>query len=298
MANSRPLVSVISVNYNEPEETREFLKSLYKSDYPNFETIIVDNGSKRKVEKKLEKLYPNLTCIISKKNLGFAGGNNLGIDLAKGEYFVFLNNDTLVPSDFIKIMVRFIQQNPNVGIASPRLVFQNGKIQYAGSTNLNSFTGRGKRIGFNEEDKGQYNRNYRTDLTHGAAMIVPKKVVDRVGKMHEQYFLYYEELDWCTRIKNNGFEAYYIGETYVIHKESVSVGIESPLKTYYMSRNRILYLRRNSYGLYKVSSIVFYCIFGTLKSSVVFLYFRKINLLKNLWRGVLWHLDKKYFFKG
>ncbi len=294
---STPLVSIISVNYNEPEETKLFLDSLYKSDYQNFETIIVDNGSKRKISKNLEKHYPKLTCIINEKNLGFAGGNNIGVDKAKGEYLIFFNNDTIIPSLTVSMLTQYMINNPNVGIASPKIIFEDNKIQYAGSTRLNTFTGRGKRIGFYEDDIGQYNNNYQTDLVHGAAMITSRKVIEEVGKMFEDYFLYYEELDWCMHIKKANYKIWYIGKAHITHKESLSVGIDSPLKTYYMSRNRILFQRRNTKGISRIISIIFYCTFGASKLSLRLIFSKKYSQLENLWRGIFWHVNKKYVFK-
>ena len=251
------LVSIVSVNYNQKEHTIEFLDSISESTYDNFEVILVDNGSKDPLDKDLEKNYANLKCIILKENLGFAGGNNVGIKEAIGEYLIFLNNDTLVPPQFISTMVDFMESNDEVGMASPKLIFPNERIQYAGSSDFNKLTGRGSRIGFNEVDQGQYAKNYPTSYAHGAAMITRREVLNKVGLMREDYFLYYEELDWCERIKRNGYSIYYVGATYVIHKESISVGINSPLKVYYMSRNRILFLIRNTEGINRFTSIIF-----------------------------------------
>lgn len=298
MSENKPLVSIISVNYNEPEETIEFLESVYQSDYPNFETIIVDNGSKRKIDDKLSEKYPNLKTLIHDKNLGFAGGNNLGIRIANGDYLVFLNNDTLIPKDFISKMVLFIQENPMVGIASPKVVFPNKIIQYAGTVKIHPLTGRGKRIGLMEVDQGQYNKINETDLPHGAAMIVPKKIIKEVGEMPEDYFLYYEEHDWCTRIINAGYKMYYFGHTSVIHKESISVGQDSPLKVYYLNRNRILYHLRNHRGLPQISGLIFYCIMAFPKQLISFLIKGQKEHRKNLVRAVLWHINKKYVYKS
>ncbi|UXP32423.1 glycosyltransferase family 2 protein [Reichenbachiella agarivorans] len=298
MSTTQPLVSVISVNYNEPEETELFLESLYQSDYHNFETLLVDNGSKRNIDPSVENRYSNLSLIVSEKNLGFAGGNNLGVAKAKGKYLIFLNNDTLLPRDFIDKLVMFMETHPEAGMVSPKIVFPNGKIQYAGSLDINGITGRGKRIGYLEEDHGQYDKNYPTDLPHGAAMIVPAKVISEVGSMYEEYFLYYEEHDWSMAIKRAGYKIYFFGETNIIHKQSISVGIDSPLKVYYMSRNRLLFQKRNFSPFNTVLSVLFYSFFALPKSSIKYLSSGKTAQFKNLWRGYLWHLNKNYVFKG
>ncbi|MGL1888644.1 MAG: glycosyltransferase family 2 protein [Reichenbachiella sp.] len=294
---SKPLVSIISVNYNEPEETKLFLDSLYKSDYQHFETIIVDNSSKRKISKDLENKYPNLTCILHDENLGFAGGNNLGINIAKGSYLVFLNNDTLVPKDFLNTMVSFMKAHPLVGMASPKVIYPNGIIQYGGARDIHPLTGRGKRIGLYEKDIGQFDHIHETGLPHGAAMIVSKDAIDQIGGMPEEYFLYYEEHDWCKHLKKSGFKMYYVGTTHIVHKESISVGEDSPLKVYYMNRNRILFHFRNFSGLNLISGLMFYSIFALSKTTLIYLLQGKLKHLKSLWRGVLWHFNKNYVFK-
>ena len=296
--SNRPLVSIISVNYNQKEETFDFLDSVEDSDYENIEVILVDNGSKDPIGNSIEKKYNNLTYLYSENNLGFAGGNNLGMVSSKGKYLVFLNNDTIIPPDFISKMVSFMESDKTVGMASPKVVFPDGTIQYAGAIEINLLTGRGKRIGLFEKDNGQYDRNYETDLPHGAAMITRRDIVGKVGLMPEEYFLYYEEHDWCLKIKNEAYKMFFVGETSVIHKESVSVGVDSPLKVYYMNRNRILFLRRNASGFSRFSGILFYLMFALPKNTISYILKGKGKQLSSLWRGVLWHLNQKYDFKS
>ncbi|PIB34642.1 hypothetical protein BFP72_04065 [Reichenbachiella sp. 5M10] len=298
MPAKQPLISIISVNYNEPEETLAFLGSVYQSDYPSFETILVDNGSKRKIDRSLEQQYPNLTCIIHEENLGFAGGNNLGIKAAKGKYLVFLNNDTLIPTDFLTKMVAFMVDHPEAGIASPKVIYPNGMVQYAGAKKIHPLTGRGKRIGLMETDRGQFNCTHPTDLPHGAAMIIPKKIIEQVGHMPEEYFLYYEEHDWCMKIQHAGYKMFYFGDTHVVHKESISVGVNSPLQVYYMNRNRLLFQRRNTKGLPRVCGILFYGIFAFPKQLIQYVSKGMFHHAENLVRGTLWHLNKNYDYKG
>ena len=296
--NPQPLVSIISVNFNEPEETIEFLDSLQQSDYPNIEIIIVDNGSKKKIDSSLESKYPNVTCIFSEKNLGFAGGNNLGIEVANGEYLFFLNNDTLVPADTVSTMVAYMETHQQVGVTSPKILFMDNRIQYAGATDINFLTGRGSKIGNLEEDNGQYDKTYRTNLGHGAAMMVRRSVVEEVGPMPSIYFLYYEEHDWTLHIKRKNHEVHYVGTAHIHHKESVSTGKASPLKTYYLNRNRLLFLRRNSAGITRIMGLLFYLFFAFPKYTLQYLMKGKLNHLRNLWRGVLWHLNSRYDFKS
>ncbi len=188
----------------------------------------------------------------SEKNLGFAGGNNLGVKVSSGEYLFFINNYTEFPKGTLEGLLELFQTIPNLGIVSPMLCYHEPKIkqhkdviQYAGSTPVHPLTGRNRTLGEGEENQGQYTQPQPTAYVHGAAMLVPRRVLEEVGPMAEEFFLYYEELDWCARIKRAGYQAFIHPGVKVYHKESVSVGRISPLKTYYLNRNRIYFMRRN-----------------------------------------------------
>ncbi len=264
--NNNPLVSIVTVNYNHSEDTLLMIKSLKQCSYKNIEIIVVDNGSFNDNVSSISTEYPDVKLIILPHNLGFAGGNNEGFRHAQGEYVLLLNNDTEVDPNFLEPLVSVFQNNKNVGMASPKLLYFHSPemktIQYAGSEDINIYTGRGKNIGMGEIDNGEYNQVRQTDSVHGAALLVSKKVLTEVGCMPDVFFLYYEEHDWCSAMKRKGFIAYYVGTSRVFHKESVSVGKNSPVKTYYMARNRVVYLRRNAKGLSFFLAILFFLSFS------------------------------------
>jgi GT2 family glycosyltransferase len=292
MASEFPLVSIITVNYNAPDDTLEFLKSVKELTYPNLEIIVVDNASKVDPGAMIATAYPDVIYIRSEQNLGFAGGNNLGIKIAKGDYLFFLNNDTLLYHDFMEPIVNFMIAHPDAGMASPMVLYPDGKtIQYAGGIGINPYTGRGKRVGLFEEDRGQYDSSCKTDFGHGAAMIVPRKVITDVGPMPELFFLYYEEHDWVEQVKRAGFNMYYIGTSKVLHKESISTGgFESPLKVYYLTRNRLLFMRRNTTGLPYYIGLIFFVLVSIPKNTLVYLFRGKLKLLKSFYQGIGWNI--------
>ncbi len=253
-----PKVSVIIVNYNQANVTHDCLRSLQNVTYPSLEIFVVDNASCQ-AQRIRPQDYPNVICIESDINLGFAGGNNLAIKKATGEFILLLNNDTEVTPDFLQPLVSLFSEYTDAGIASPKIIFHStGLIQYAGANGINSFTGRGQTIGYNEEDKRQYDKIERTALAHGACMLIKRDVLNKIGLLHESYFLYYEEFDYCEMAKRAGFSIYYNGFSHIRHKQSVSVGKLSSLKAFYMAKNRILFARRNFKGLEKIASISFY----------------------------------------
>ncbi len=288
-----PLVSIITINYNQPEHTMALLDSIRKLHYRNIEVIVVDNASVVNPEKMIYERFPEARVIVSEKNLGFAGGNNLGIAVAKGYLLFFVNNDTELAPDAIKPLVELFESHPDAGIASPKILYYNSGelIQYVGCSRMNPYTGRNHRTGFMEKDRGQYDVTKATELAHGAAMMVPRSVIDKVGTMPEVFFLYYEELDWCETIKRAGYSVWVVPASKVYHKESMSIGKNSTVKTYFLTRNRLLFMRRNTAGIEKLSWIVFFTLFSIPKNILSFLFRKEFEHLRAFWRGVVWNLS-------
>jgi len=216
---------------------------------------VIDNASKEDEASIIEKRYPEVKVIRSKENLGFAGGNNLGIKSACGKYLFFINNDTILHhlNSDISHLVNRLESSPNIGAVCPKIRFawDNNPIQFAGYTPLSRITMRNRSIGYGEEDKGQYNTAHPTPYAHGAAMLVKRNVIEKVGLMPECYFLYYEELDWSMMFKRAGYDIWYEPACTIFHKESQSTGQYSPLKAYYLTRNRLLFAKRNIQGIQK-----------------------------------------------
>lgn len=241
-------VSIITINYNGLKDTCELLDTLPLED-DSIEVIVVDNASKEDEVTQIEQRYPQVKVIRSKENLGFAGGNNLGIQASHGRYLFFINNDTLLrpqTSDLRPLTTR-LESSPKIGAVCPKIKFSWGEnlIQYAGYTPLSKITMRNHSIGFGEADCGQYATPHPTPYAHGAAMMVKREVIEKAGLMPECFFLYYEELDWSMMIRRAGYEIWYEPACTIYHKESQSTGQSSPLKSYYMTRNRLLFAKRN-----------------------------------------------------
>ncbi len=241
-------VSFITINYNGLADTLEFIASVkQKVSSVNYEIIVVDNASKEDEATEISNQHPDVKVVRSNKNLGFAGGNNLALPKATGKYLCFINNDTIIQVDgFAQIIQRF-ENHPSIGMISAKLRYwaESSTLQYAGFTPLSRITLRNEGIGCGEQDKGQYDTALPTAYPHGACMLIPSKVLNEVGPMYEDYFLYYEELDWAERIRRAGYEIYYDPSSVILHKESRTTGDGSPLKAYYLTRNRLLFARRN-----------------------------------------------------
>ena len=210
-------VSIITINFNGLKDTCELIDTSPLED-KSIEVIVVDNASKEDEATVIEQRYSQVKVIRSKENLGFAGGNNLGIKAAHGKYLFFINNDTLLRCKkedvickmFLPLIER-LESSPKIGMVCPKIRFAWGEnpIQFAGYTPLSRITLRNKGIGCGEPDQGQYDVAHTTPYAHGAAMIVKREVIEKVGMMPECYFLYYEELDWSMMFRREGYDIWY-----------------------------------------------------------------------------------------
>ncbi len=287
-----PLISIITINFNSLKVTCEFLESTKKFTYRNFEIILVDNASKENPTQVIVTRFPEVKLLVNDTNLGFAGGNNAGMAIAKGDYFLIINNDTEVTEDLLENLLKPFKDN-TIGVVSPKIkyFFHPDIIQYAGFTKINPVTGRNKTIGDKEKDIGQHDTPYYTWYAHGAAMFLKKEVVEKVGMFAEVFFLYYEELDWSARIQQAGYRIYYQPKAVIYHKESMSTGKNSTLKTYYLTRNRILFLRRNVNGFSKFIWPFFFILVSVPKQLIRFFIKGEIDHLKAFWKALIWNIE-------
>ena len=254
MVQSDIQISIITINYNGLANTCALIETIPFNDYP-LEVIVVDNASSEDEATLIEQRYPQVKVIRSKENLGFAGGNNLGIKAALGRYLFFINNDTILKpqTSDLKHLIERLESDTKIGMVCPKIRFawDSCPIQFAGYTPLSRITLRNKAIGYGEEDLGQYDNAHSTPYAHGAAMMVKREAIERAGLMPECYFLYYEELDWSMMIRRAGYEIWYEPTCTIYHKESQATGQESSLRTFYITRNRLLFAKRNQQGATK-----------------------------------------------
>jgi len=284
------LLSIITINYNGQKDTCELIESLPLED-KSIEVIVVDNASAQDEATIIEERYPQVKIIRSKKNLGFAGGNNLGIKAAKGKYLFFLNNDTLLKpqTSDIRSLISRLETSPKIGMVCPKIRFTWGKqlIQFAGYTPLSPITMRNKAIGCGEVDHGQYNTAHPTPYAHGAAMMIKREVIEKAGLMPECYFLYYEELDWSMMIRRAGYDIWYEPACTIFHKESQTTGQNSPLRTYYITRNRLLFAQRNQLGRAKYITYLYLIGLVAIRDILKYAFQQRWDLVRATIRGVV-----------
>ena len=255
---------------------------------------MVDNASKNQEAETIAQRYPQVKVIRSERNLGFAGGNNLGIQSAQGKYLFLINNDTIFKEFNIQVLIDRMISSPDIGIVCPKIRFAwgNNPIQFAGYSKLSRITVRNHAIGFNEEDQGQYDTAHPTPYAHGAAMMIRRDAIDKVGLMPKCYFLYYEELDWSMMFAHAGYQIWYEPKCTIYHKESQATGQNSPLRTYYLTRNRLLLVRRNPLEFSKPLAYIYLISIVALRDILKHTLTGHFDLLKATLRA-LWHFIYK-----
>lgn len=251
MTNTNQKVYIIILNWNGLRDTIECLESVKKIDYPNYEIIVVDNGSTDGSPEEIARLFPEITLIRNKENLGYAEGNNVGIRYAlrnSTDYILLLNNDTIVDPKILKSFVEAADMYPEAGIFGAKIYYYSdpNRIWYAGGkwdeNRLHFF-----HIGEGEQDNDdKYNRIRETDYVCGCALFFRKTVVQTIGLLESRFFLVYEDNDWCYRARKAGFKSLFIPDARLWHKCATSLTrCGTPLITYFNIRNLLFWAQRN-----------------------------------------------------
>lgn len=238
-------VSVIIVTFNGEKVISDCLASVLQSSYPNLEIIVVNNGSLDRTRDIVFTQFPQVKLIDAERNLGFAGGNNLGIKNATGEIIILLNDDTTVKPDWIDAIVKVFNEDKKVGIVGCKILYPDKKtIQHAGGiVRKNGLT---EHIGNGELDCGQYDSLKEVDYVTGAAIAFRKELIETLGLLDEKYYpIYFEETDYCFRARKLGYRVVYLPQAVVYHWESQSTVKFSPTFFYNYHKNRIRFILKN-----------------------------------------------------
>lgn len=244
-----PEIYIIILNWNGWQDTVECVESCRKLNYPNFRILIVDNGSTDCSEAILRERFPDIEIISTGENLGFAGGNNFGIKyvIKKGaDYIWLLNNDTIVNAETLSALVEIANLDRKIGIVGSKIYYFDNptKIWFAGGY-INWDLGITEHFGIKEFDRGQYEVIKEVDFITGCSLLIKKEVIEKIGLMEEDYFLYYEDVEWCIRAQRAGYKTVYVPKSMLWHKVSASGGgTESPLVLYYNCRNSMFFYKR------------------------------------------------------
>jgi hypothetical protein len=242
-------VAVIIVNYNGYLLTRDCLLSFKKVDYDKYIIIVVDNGSSDGSVPRLLKEFPDVCYVQSTKNTGFTGGNNLGLKKAYelgAKYIFFLNNDTTVSHNIFDL-VGFLDEHPDVGMVAPlTFYYDRPEIISFGGGHLNRNTGRITFLNKGKRHENITDNAINCTFLEGTAIMAREELVRHVGGFNEDYFLTSEESELCVRIIDKGYRLALTPACYVMHKVSQTMGTGSELISYFVYRNRLLFIRNNA----------------------------------------------------
>lgn len=238
--NTYPKVSIIVLNWNRPGDTLECLGSIFELDYPNYEVIVVDNGSTDKSVQCIREHFPQVVVIENEKNLGFTGGNNLAMEYASkrdADYFWLVNNDATTDPDTLKKLVETADKDAKIGLISPVVYFygESDTVQFCGiNLDLEDFSFHD--ISLPSIPDGDV--PIKVNLLVGTALLIKRRVVDDIGYLDDKYFAYVEDFEYCMRAKRYGYLSMVVPSARVYHKDSQwKVKKRSPLVVFLRSRN-------------------------------------------------------------
>lgn len=251
-ANS-PFVLVLTLTWNQKDDTLHCLSSLLKMQYPNYSIVLIDNGSEDGTVEAVSNQYPEVIILQNKDNLGFPGGFNVGLRYAlheKCDYIFMINNDTEVASDLLDKLMRHAKQT-KVGMLSPKIYFYDDpKRIWSVGAMRHPLTFEMTKKGDFEMDKGQWNEVLDRDYLVGCALLIKRVMLVEVGLFDEGYFpIYYEDMDLSLRAKMAGYRLLLVPQARMWHKVSAAAGGSgSPRERYLMARNSIRFFRKHVHG--------------------------------------------------
>ncbi len=286
-----PKVCIVTLNWNAWEATRDCLHSLENVDYPNFETVVVDNASSDRSVEELNLRFPWIPIIRNSANLGFAGGNNVGIlDALRREaaYILLLNNDTTVSRSFLRVLVEAVESDPKAGIANPKIYYfhPRDRIWYAGGS-FSLWRGFAKHFHQGRKDRSPSTVPQEVSFATGCALLIKSEVIRQVGLLDQRFFLVSEDTDWSIRVRQAGYRAIYVPEARIWHNESYTVRKSSgkQLRDYYNVRNSLVLMYKHARAYHYPSFLAFLSgllLYRTLGYAVT----RQFSRVSALYRGL------------
>ncbi|UCG30880.1 MAG: glycosyltransferase family 2 protein [candidate division WOR-3 bacterium] len=288
-----PLVYVLILNWNGRTVTIDCVESVLKSNYPNFRILVIDNGSTDGSPQAFRKEFgSNIEIIENKKNLGYAGGFNVGLKYAfderNSDYCIVMNNDTVIDPAAISEFVRVAESGRKIG-------FVTGKVYYYDRQNILQTVGKkehpvrwsGGHIGNGEEDMGQYDEVCERYFADDICTLVSSRLYKDTGGYDTTFFLQSEEYDWQARSKRSGYKIMYTPLAKVWHKESMTLGKDSALKAYYDARNPMLVVLLHRTKRYFRRYFWYHLRRDLCRSSLIYLKRGRVSVVIAKWQGLI-----------
>lgn len=267
------LCSVIVLNWNGIEFLQECLTSLGKQTISDFEIIFVDNGSTDGSVDFVKSKFGNVKIIELKENLGFCKANNIGYREAVGRYIAFLNNDTVVHENWLESQIDFLENDPEYSFCSSKILFMDNQNIIDNVGTSFSTAGVGRKIGWMQEDIGQFEENKEVFGICGGAALFRRTMLEKIGVFDEDFFIIGEDIDLSFRAQIAGYRGSYIHNAIVYHKVAPKRGDDSDFSIYYSNRNLVWTLIKNMPGIL------------LLRHSLTIITYHTLSIIKLIWRG-------------
>lgn len=290
MGHEYPRVAVITLTWNQRQDTLECLESLSRLTYPNYRIMLVDNGSTDGTAEAVRARFPNVELLVNEKNLGFQGGFNAGLrrSLASGADYAFvLNNDTSVQPDILDELIKHAGP-PDVGMLSPKIYYalEPDRIWSVGG-DCHPVTFEMTHKGDRQLDRGQWSRVIERDFLVGCAMLMKRSMLETIGLFDTGYHpIYYEDVDLCVRARQAGFRLLLVPDAKMWHKVSASGGgSSSPRERYLMARHSVRYFRKYVRG-WRWLVVAPYRLGSALRTTLRLAKNRRYESIRAYWRGL------------
>ncbi|MBS1902334.1 MAG: glycosyltransferase family 2 protein [Bacteroidetes bacterium] len=262
-----PRIGIVLVHLNAYADSALCLQSLESMTYPNAEIIVVDNGSTDGTGYRLREEFPAVTHLRSEENLGFTGGNNIGIEYSMShgcDHVLLLNNDTIITPGFLEPLVERLLSLDTIAAVSGKIYYypsaMGGRdkiIWYAGA--FQKWHTGYHHVGVFEEDRGQFDTACTTEYASGCLMLMRGDLIKTLGGLSKEYFIYWEESDWCMRARERGYSCWYEPRAVIYHNfKSAPHGKETPFYMYMQTRNSFIFARKHFHGSVWLRYIAFY----------------------------------------
>ena len=294
---SSPLICIVILNSNRRDDTLACLASLDESTYRNLAIIVLDNNSSDGSVAAIQSAFPEVQIICLDKNLGYAGNNNVGIEAALkrgADWVLVLNEDTILDPRCLEELIGVGESDPKIGIVGPMVYHHNEPtvIQSAGGI-LGKYW-QSQHLGQNELDQGQFQTPHRVEWISGCAILLRRAVIEQVGTLDANFFIYWEETEWCIRASRGGWQVFHVPQAKIWHKGVQRDYQPKPSFTYYGTRNHLLTLSKHKAPL-GVRLFTWMQILRTLVSWTLKPKWRNRREHRNaMWRGVVDFLSHRW----
>lgn len=277
-------LSIVVVNWNTSELLIQCLDSIYRArPHLTFETILVDNGSTDDSVNTVAEHFPDVRIIVNDRNLGFARANNQGLSVARGRYFLLLNSDTIIMPNALDELVHYADEHLDVGVVGPKLLNMDGTLQESWAEFPSFYSELTGKLIRHRRPVQESSHSYDVDWVSGACMLVRSETIDSAGMLSEDYFFYSEEVDWCFRIKANGWLIRYLPTSEIFHLGGGSASMNSLRQLSLLYQNKIIFFKKN-YGSFKAYLLRYGLAFANVYGII-----RRLPLLFGTQGNLAWH---------